>query len=498
MFCPNKTDPDYKKAINSFGEPQAKQMFIDNGFKMPKILNNLRSVGNEFGKLIFPTASTLDLINERPEVAEKIIDSLKKLMPDVRINKGGIIDKDGNLVEIKPGEKGMHYRNAFESMVAWSNDAFLETPPHEYAHHYIEMFYNAPIVQQAIKKYGNVEEVAKVLGRHYAGKMVSSDFKNWVQKFWNYIRSLVGSPDIGYVLGEAFMENKILGDEYEGLAVVNYQKNDTVRVRHKETGFDTSYIDKQKFNLLSEENASKEFLREIGTGKTLTTDNWNELTNIISNEIHNFKTRNVIDSAGQKIYKNQVEHRYLNDLRLWVQEENNAKKLLAVIQQETAEPVLKVDNEKTLVINSEEQRNKIVQEIIDNKKFIKGLTKDGKEVDIDSGLEYEYYINTNTKKKYERVTSHISDDGSPDITNSIIASSLKIGTKVDNLVRDFFAGIRNFLGRELMEYTEMMSQSREVAIERLEEDATKRGANAVLNIRFATAQTARGASEILA
>ena len=45
----------------------------------------------------------------------------------------------------------MHYRNAFEGAVAWSNDARMETPPHEYAHEYVDMFREMPIVKKGIE-----------------------------------------------------------------------------------------------------------------------------------------------------------------------------------------------------------------------------------------------------------------------------------------------------------------------------------------------------------
>ena len=114
--CPNITNPNYKAAVKAYGVDQAIQMYEDSNGDMPKIASDNNQVGNEFGKTTYPTSSTLDLLNERPKLASKIIDSLKRIFPEVVISKGGIIDKNGKYKQIPPGEKGMHYRNAFQSM----------------------------------------------------------------------------------------------------------------------------------------------------------------------------------------------------------------------------------------------------------------------------------------------------------------------------------------------------------------------------------------------
>jgi uncharacterized protein YbjQ (UPF0145 family) len=67
-----------------------------------------------------------------------------------------------------------------------------------------------------------------------------------------------------------------------------------------------------------------------------------------------------------------------------------------------------------------------------------------------------------------------------------------------NLGRDIFAGLRNIVGGEIPEYTQLMSDSREQAIARMEADAERMGANAVVNVRFTTAMVMQGCSEILA
>ena len=65
-------------------------------------------------------------------------------------------------------------------------------------------------------------------------------------------------------------------------------------------------------------------------------------------------------------------------------------------------------------------------------------------------------------------------------------------------VKDIIAGIRNMVGGEISEYTQLLAQAREQAIDRMIEDAEKKGANAVVAMRFTTSSVMAAASEILA
>ncbi len=64
--------------------------------------------------------------------------------------------------------------------------------------------------------------------------------------------------------------------------------------------------------------------------------------------------------------------------------------------------------------------------------------------------------------------------------------------------RDFLAGLKNFVGGELRAYTELLNESRAEAIERMVAQARAAGANAVVNVRFATSNIAAGAAEVMA
>jgi uncharacterized protein YbjQ (UPF0145 family) len=64
--------------------------------------------------------------------------------------------------------------------------------------------------------------------------------------------------------------------------------------------------------------------------------------------------------------------------------------------------------------------------------------------------------------------------------------------------KDIMAGLRNVIGGEVTEYTKMMAESREQALDRMIEDAESKGANAIIQMRFATSMVMQSASEILA
>jgi uncharacterized protein YbjQ (UPF0145 family) len=64
--------------------------------------------------------------------------------------------------------------------------------------------------------------------------------------------------------------------------------------------------------------------------------------------------------------------------------------------------------------------------------------------------------------------------------------------------RDIMAILRHIVGGEITDYTKMMAESREQAIDRMIEEAQKLGANAIVQVGFTTQMVMGGASEILA
>lgn len=64
--------------------------------------------------------------------------------------------------------------------------------------------------------------------------------------------------------------------------------------------------------------------------------------------------------------------------------------------------------------------------------------------------------------------------------------------------QDLVAYFRNLVGGEVDEYTKMLAEAREQALDRMIHDAERLGANAVLDVRFGTSDIAAGAAEVLA
>lgn len=69
--------------------------------------------------------------------------------------------------------------------------------------------------------------------------------------------------------------------------------------------------------------------------------------------------------------------------------------------------------------------------------------------------------------------------------------------RATHIGRDILAVLRNLVGGEVEEYTKMMAESREQALDRMMQDAARLGANAVVNARFSTASISSATAEIL-
>lgn len=67
-----------------------------------------------------------------------------------------------------------------------------------------------------------------------------------------------------------------------------------------------------------------------------------------------------------------------------------------------------------------------------------------------------------------------------------------------NIGRDLTAFLRNIAGGEIVEYTELLAQSRDEAIKRMVEKAKQLGANAVIGVRLSSSNIMSGAAEVVA
>lgn len=67
-----------------------------------------------------------------------------------------------------------------------------------------------------------------------------------------------------------------------------------------------------------------------------------------------------------------------------------------------------------------------------------------------------------------------------------------------HLGKDILAGLRSLVGGEITEYTKMLAEAREQALDRMAMNASRLGANAIVGVRFVTAPVMQGAAELLA
>ncbi len=70
--------------------------------------------------------------------------------------------------------------------------------------------------------------------------------------------------------------------------------------------------------------------------------------------------------------------------------------------------------------------------------------------------------------------------------------------RAKHLGKDIVAGLRNLVGGEIKEYTEMLSEARDESVRRMIDDAKKLEADAIVNVRFTTSTVVGGAAELLA
>ncbi|MBR3397150.1 MAG: YbjQ family protein [Lachnospiraceae bacterium] len=64
--------------------------------------------------------------------------------------------------------------------------------------------------------------------------------------------------------------------------------------------------------------------------------------------------------------------------------------------------------------------------------------------------------------------------------------------------KDFMAGMKTLVGGEIVAYTEMLNEARQIAIKRMVDEAEALGADAVIGVRYGSAQMMQGAAEVIA
>ena len=151
------------------------------------------------------------LISEDTKLAEKILSRLKKHFPfvDVKTFQG---------VLTMYGKRRIGF--AMERIVAWSTtDGRMDTMPHEYAHIYIKLFRNDPLVKKALKQFKSEEELVKYIGLYYTNRARTTSLgkrvKIWLKQFVNRLRRYFGKDvkDLEQFIAEEFYQGRYLGAE---------------------------------------------------------------------------------------------------------------------------------------------------------------------------------------------------------------------------------------------------------------------------------------------
>ena len=70
--------------------------------------------------------------------------------------------------------------------------------------------------------------------------------------------------------------------------------------------------------------------------------------------------------------------------------------------------------------------------------------------------------------------------------------------RAKHIGKDIMASLRNIVGGEVKEYTDMLIETRNESVHRMKQEAAALGADAVVNLRFTTSQVMAGAAELLA
>ena len=67
-----------------------------------------------------------------------------------------------------------------------------------------------------------------------------------------------------------------------------------------------------------------------------------------------------------------------------------------------------------------------------------------------------------------------------------------------NIGRDFMAGMKTLVGGEIVGYTEMLNEARQIATKRMVDEAETLGADAIIGVRYGSSQVMQGAAEVVA
>ncbi len=92
------------------------------------------------------------------------------------------------------------------------------------------------------------------------------------------------------------------------------------------------------------------------------------------------------------------------------------------------------------------------------------------------------------------VTTETIPDRSYEVLGLVQGSTIQ----TVNVVRDIGSGLKTLIGGELTKYTDMMAKARQLATDRMAEEAARMGADAVVCVRYSSASVMQSAAEVMA
>jgi len=134
----------------------------------------------------------------------------------IKYNKDGKVESESNYKDGRGDEDWRNFqRNKENEIIGQANTKAMtvlvnalkqkkDTIPHEYAHIYIAMFRDTPIVQEGIKRFGSEEKLVQAIGEQVVQQ--KGEAYNWWKKFTNFILKIMSDQQVVQVLTDSFLE----------------------------------------------------------------------------------------------------------------------------------------------------------------------------------------------------------------------------------------------------------------------------------------------------
>ena len=222
-------------------------------------------------------SSILPYLKDEPEFVERLINRLKKHFPNIETSTfEGLIEEEGIQA----------IGAALEGMVMWSTtDGRLDTIPHEYAHIYVKMFKNDPLIKKGIKLFedgkGNGEEnLVLAIGKYYVNRMKNEPrslklkLQKWLKQFVARMKRMFGfnpksKQEVMEFIAEEMYQGRWLGVALDpsNSSGINYMSNEVETDEDGESDEDSKNEETggnlNKTNAMSSDDAYHSFYHKV-------------------------------------------------------------------------------------------------------------------------------------------------------------------------------------------------------------------------------------------